>query len=69
MITVLLPRRLLIFAAPTFLEDFSLIKAPTPKPDLSKHEDEAVSFDEVMKKSVKAKPNPKKPEPSERPEK
>ena len=36
-------------------------KAPTQKPDLSEHEEEAVPFDEVMKKLVKAKPA-KKPE-------
>jgi hypothetical protein len=32
----------------------------TPKPDLSEHEDEAVPFDEVMKKLVQAKPAQKK---------
>jgi hypothetical protein len=33
-----------------------------PKPDLTEHEEEAVPFDEVMKKLVNAKPAPKKPE-------
>jgi len=39
----------------------------TPKPDLSEHEEEAVSFDEIMQKLVKAKPAPKKIEPSKQP--
>ncbi len=35
-------------------------KNPKPeKPDLSKHEDEAVPFDEIMQKLAKAKPAPK----------
>ena len=34
----------------------------TPKPDLSEHEDEAIPFDQVMKKLAEAKPAPKKPE-------
>lgn len=39
------------------------------KPDLTEHEEEAVPFDEVMQKLVKAKPAPKKPEPKKDPEK
>ena len=40
---------------------------PKPeKPDLSEHEEEAVPFDEVMQKLVKAKPAPKKTEPSKK---
>jgi len=39
----------------------------TPKPDLIEHEDEAVPFDEVMKKLIQAKPAPKKPEPPKQP--
>ncbi len=35
----------------------------TPKPDLSEHEDEAIPFDQVIKKLVEAKPAPKKQEP------
>lgn len=31
----------------------------TPKPDLAEHEDEAVPFDQVMKKLLGAKPAPK----------
>jgi hypothetical protein len=31
-----------------------------PQPNLSEHEDEAVPFDEVIKKLVQAKPAPKK---------
>lgn len=31
-----------------------------PKPDLTEHEEEAVPFDEVMKKLVEAKPVAKK---------
>jgi len=30
------------------------------KPDLSEHEEEAIPFDEVMKKLIEAKPAPKK---------
>ncbi len=41
----------------------------TPKPDLSEHEEEAVPFDEVMQKLVKAKPAPKKPEEKKEPRK
>ncbi len=41
----------------------------SPKPDLTEHEDEAVPFDEVMKKLAQAKPAPKKPEPPKQPEK
>jgi hypothetical protein len=44
---------------------------PTQKPDLAEHEEEAVPFDEVMKKLVDAKPTAKKPEQKqkEKPEK
>jgi hypothetical protein len=66
MITVLSPKRLLIFAAPTFLEDFPMTKAPTPKPDLTEYEEEAVPFDDVMQKLMKAKTMPEKPEPQKK---
>lgn len=40
-----------------------------PLPDLSEHEEEAVPFDEVMQKLVKAKPAPKKAEKPTEPKK
>ena len=31
----------------------------TPKPDLSEHEEEAVPFDDVLRRLLEAKPQPK----------
>jgi hypothetical protein len=42
--------------------------AETPKPDLSEHEEEAIPFDEVMRRLLAAKPVPKAPSPPAPPE-
>ncbi|MDE1882849.1 MAG: hypothetical protein KGH70_02625 [Rhodospirillales bacterium] len=47
-----------------------MTQKPKPeKPDLSEHEEEAVPFDEVMQKLLKAKPEPKKAEQPKEPKK
>ena len=54
----------------TFPEDLLMTQKPKPeKPDLSEHEEEAVPFDEVMQKLLKAKPEPKKAEQPKEPKK